>query len=375
MGKKTFLILGGYGTAGKLIAELLLQETDVQLIIAGRSLEKAQATANRLNQKFDGNRALAQHLDAADADGLKNAFSKIDFVVVSSSTLTYAENVTRAAMAAGIDYLDTQPSGLGKTEILESMRNDIKQAGRCFITEGGIIPGVPAALVQYAASYFDRLEIAQVCYISQYDWKSLSPSPVMWTELCQVFSNLQPLVFKDGVWKKGMIKKFDFGPVFGEQTCGPVFMGEMKELANTISSLKEMGLFHGKSTNWFIRSIFMPLNSVLLGITPKTAKPLGKLFIWGLRTFNKPPYHAIMMLKAKGWKDDKYLSLQVRISKEDGFFLTASSVVACLLQYLDGGIAPGLWYQANVLEPKRMMSDFERLGVKVEVQYDEIGKV
>jgi len=60
MDKKIFLILGGYGQTGKLIAELLLQETDVQLILAGRNLAKAQTTANRLNQNFDANRVSAQ---------------------------------------------------------------------------------------------------------------------------------------------------------------------------------------------------------------------------------------------------------------------------------------------------------------------------
>ena len=40
MNQKTFLILGGYGTTGILIAELLLKETDVRLILTGRNLEK-----------------------------------------------------------------------------------------------------------------------------------------------------------------------------------------------------------------------------------------------------------------------------------------------------------------------------------------------
>lgn len=33
---KTFLILGGYGNTGKIIAELLLKETNLNLILAGR---------------------------------------------------------------------------------------------------------------------------------------------------------------------------------------------------------------------------------------------------------------------------------------------------------------------------------------------------
>lgn len=41
----TFLVLGGYGNTGRLIARLLLQESDVHVVLAGRSLERATAEA------------------------------------------------------------------------------------------------------------------------------------------------------------------------------------------------------------------------------------------------------------------------------------------------------------------------------------------
>jgi hypothetical protein len=45
MNRKTFLILGRYGGVGRPLARLLLQETDVRLVLAGRTVEKAQAAA------------------------------------------------------------------------------------------------------------------------------------------------------------------------------------------------------------------------------------------------------------------------------------------------------------------------------------------
>jgi len=43
MNHKILLILGGYGGVGRPLAWLLLQETDVRLVMAGRTVEKAQA--------------------------------------------------------------------------------------------------------------------------------------------------------------------------------------------------------------------------------------------------------------------------------------------------------------------------------------------
>ena len=50
MDKKTLLILGGYGGVGKPLARLLLKETGVDLMLAGRNAEKAKAKNLKVNQ-------------------------------------------------------------------------------------------------------------------------------------------------------------------------------------------------------------------------------------------------------------------------------------------------------------------------------------
>lgn len=54
MQKIRVLILGGYGGAGSSISRLLLQESDCDIVVAGRHEAKALDLSERLNAKFPG---------------------------------------------------------------------------------------------------------------------------------------------------------------------------------------------------------------------------------------------------------------------------------------------------------------------------------
>ena len=149
---KTLLILGGYGNTGRPLVDLLLRETDARMILAGRSLEKAQSLADRLNRSLPEPRLRGMALDASQPESLAKAFAGVDMVVVASSTTRYAAQVAQAALHAGIDYLDIQYSPQ-KFAVLHALSTQIEAAGRCFITDGGFHPGLPAALVRFGAVF------------------------------------------------------------------------------------------------------------------------------------------------------------------------------------------------------------------------------
>src|SRR5436305_1059553 len=100
------LILGGYGTFGGRLAQLLADEARLTLIVAGRSLAKAEqfcsvlaARATLLPRVFDRD-------DDADA---QLAVLQPDIVVDASGPFqTYGNPyaLVRAAIARGISYLD-----------------------------------------------------------------------------------------------------------------------------------------------------------------------------------------------------------------------------------------------------------------------------
>jgi saccharopine dehydrogenase (NAD+, L-lysine-forming) len=377
MEEKTFLILGGYGTTGRIISRLLLQETDCHLVLAGRSHEKAVNVVAEHNAAFEGQRVSARVVDAADVASLEAALEGVDFLVLASSTAQYTGGIAKVALAAGVDYLDLQYSK-EKLAILQEIEQEIKEAGRYFITDGGFHPGLPAVLVRYSAGFFDQLTAANVGSVIKVDWSSLSLSESTYLEFLDEIHGYESLVFKEGQWVKtrmqGMmdIITMDFGAPFGEQYCVPMFLEEMRPLPELYPSLRETGFFVG-GFNWFVDWVVFPLAMAALKFFPRRArKPCGRLLIWGLNAFSKPPYGTVLKLEAQGIKDAQLHSLSLSLSHEDGYVLTAIPVVACLLQYLDGSLPePGLWTQANIVDPERMLRDVGRLGVVVGVQESE----
>lgn len=360
------LILGGYGNTGRLLARHLLEQSDANLVLAGRSLEKAEAYVGKLNASFPGERVSALRVDAADAASLGAALPTVDLLLVAAPTTQHTETVIRAALECGVDYLDVQ-LGARKLDLLRSYAAEIERAGRCFITEAGFHPGLPAALVRFAACHLNRLQTVQTAgYLNM--GRDLPYSEGV-DELMEALQDYQGLEYKDGAWKPAGwfdLRRVDFGDGIGTRQCYAMFFEELRALPGMFPALEELG-FYISASHWLVDWVIMPLVIVGLKIAPRAAlRPLGKIVWWGMQTFPKPPYLVALKVEASGEKDGEAVTFSASVSHADGYELTAIPVVACLKQYLDGSARrPGLWMMGHLVDPLRLFQDMEIMGVHV----------
>lgn len=368
----TFLILGGYGAAGLPIAEGLLRETQAKAIIAGRNADKARACAASLAARYGQGRAEGIALDARDGRALVKALNGATMVVVASSTSDAVRTVAEAALEAGADYFDIQYAA-PKVEVLKTFAERIASAGRCFITDGGFHPGLPAALVRYAATRMDEVHVARVSSLIRIDWKGITPSESTATEFARELSHFESKYYRDRTWRRASMtstKDFlsvDFGEPFSVQRCVPMFFEELRPLPDALPTLRDTGFFiagFDPITDYLV----MPLCLAMLKCFPKTSERMaGKLLFWSLRKFSKPPYGTLLKLEASGARGGLEARLETTLRHDDGYLFTAIPVVACLLQYADGSIRkPGLWTMGNIAEPERLMKDMVRMGIACE---------
>jgi len=365
------LILGGYGYTGRLLAKHLLQQSTAEIVLAARNIEKLQAYACQLTTLFGSERVSYVVINASDTASIHNALRGVNLLLVAAPTSKYAEIVARSALDCGTDYLDVQLSA-HKLAFLKSLVPEIERKELCFITEAGFHPGLPAAMVRYAALNLDRIETAiTACYLNM--GKDIPFSDAV-DELMEVLKNYQTQTFQHGNWTKSSgfeLCRVNFGDDIGVQRCYPMFFEEMQKIPEMYPTLTDTG-FYISGTHWFVDWVLTPLIMVGLKIAPvKSVRPAGKLLWWGMRTFSKPPFTVLLKVEATGTKSGKPAAFVATVSHKDGYELTAIPVVAALLQYIDGlGRKPGLWMMGHLVEPVRLFSDMEKMGVRIESSFN-----
>jgi saccharopine dehydrogenase-like NADP-dependent oxidoreductase len=365
----TILVLGGYGGTGKLFCRYLLKETNVSVIVAGRRLEKAEELADKLKKEFSQNRISARYADASDAESLHKAFLGIDFVLVAATTTKWAMQIAEAALEANIDYLDIYFQQ-DIYPVLATMHQQIKDAGRCFITQAGFHPGLPAVYIRKGAQYFDRYDRAIIAFAMN---ARIEESESV-LEIVDSIAGYKPEFYQNGTWKIGTYKdaiKINYGKRFGIRSSMPLEMLEIKSLPEMLN-LRETGVFT-TGFNWFTDYLLFPLMMLSHKVKKGSFRRIwAKLLVFGLNNFSSKEEGVVFLLKAEGEKDGKHKKVEIFSEHDNGYDFTVIPVIACLNQYFNSSFCkPGLWMMGHIVDPDRLFADMQDMNVKIQTQISD----
>lgn len=149
------LIIGGYGNFGSFITKTLAKESNIQVIVAGRSLEKAQQFISELDAK---NAPEAIALDIGlDITGALNAVKPTIVIHTSGPFQEQGYDVAQACINHSIHYIDLA-DGRSFVEDIVSL-NEIAKANNVLVVSGASsVPCLTSALVDYYKNQFASLE-------------------------------------------------------------------------------------------------------------------------------------------------------------------------------------------------------------------------
>jgi len=153
--KKRVLIIGGYGNFGSFITRQLVRENNLQVIIAGRSLDKANQLADELDNASNVE-TVTLDINANLAEAL--AEIKPDIVIHTSGPFQSQDyHVASACIAQGCHYIDLA-DGRTFVENITTLDDQAREKDVLVISGASSVPCLSSALVDHYNKEFKTLE-------------------------------------------------------------------------------------------------------------------------------------------------------------------------------------------------------------------------
>jgi hypothetical protein len=362
----TIVILGGYGQVGRSLTTLLLEHTQAELIVAGRRLEAAQAFIAQLDDP--DKRLEARCADAAKTETLREAFQGASLVIVAATAPQFTTNIANACLDAGCDYVDILEMVFG-TQALMAMAPAVAKAGRLFVTQGGLAPGLPAAFARLACSKLDRCQ--QMRLGLALSFKTMEHTD----QVIEVFKYVTlhpPQIFSDGRWQDRSLGKdridLDYGPRYGRRPSTLIDLLEMHEIPDRLG-VETLGVY-GAVPNAFLNYLMSRILVFLNGIRPQLGWGVLARIVLCASKFMKGdlPGYAIL-LEADGQKNGVARSVRILLDHEDNYYSTAVALFSFIKQYLDGGFVDlsGVHLMGHIVEPEQALRDLAQFGLQAKI--------
>lgn len=148
---KRVLVIGGYGNFGSFISRSLAKEENINLVIAGRSLEKAELLAKEI-----GAEAIVIDIQSNIRASLQDI--KPDIVIHTSGPFqSQGYEVAEACIECNAHYIDLA-DGREFVSGISSLNQKAEDSGKLVISGASSVPCLTSALIDYYRGEFKVLE-------------------------------------------------------------------------------------------------------------------------------------------------------------------------------------------------------------------------
>lgn len=149
------LVIGGYGNFGRLISARLAKVKDLQVIVAGRSLDKARALASQISTET---LAVCCEIDAnKDISPVLARYKPSIVIHTSGPYQSRSYDIARACIKHGCHYIDLADSREFVANI-EKLDNAAKAANVSVISGASSLPALSSAIVEHFQETFSVVE-------------------------------------------------------------------------------------------------------------------------------------------------------------------------------------------------------------------------
>ncbi len=154
------IVIGGYGNFGARICRALAPRLDIELVVAGRDVERASRLAKELGEHVN-----AMQLDVAEPDlAAILRDSKVELVIHTAGPFQQQSyGVALAVAAAGAHYIDLADGRRFVCDFPLALDAPFRQAGRIAITGTSTVPALSAAVVDYLTEGWQSIHSIDSC--------------------------------------------------------------------------------------------------------------------------------------------------------------------------------------------------------------------
>jgi saccharopine dehydrogenase-like NADP-dependent oxidoreductase len=154
------IVLGGYGNFGARICRALSGSPGIELIVAGRNAQRAEAFADSLNGG-----ATAQAIDCA-ASGFSEKLKAVGAELVIHTAGPFQQQgyqVPLAVAAAGAHYIDLADGRRFVCDFARATDDAFRECGRLAIAGASTVPALSSAVIDALAANWQRIDDIDFC--------------------------------------------------------------------------------------------------------------------------------------------------------------------------------------------------------------------